>query len=1273
MCPRRMSLALLACVVTTAGGQPAERGPMPREYKPQWQRKLAGKDLEKAKDLHQRIAAAEEAGKQAEALRLAEEALAFCTRLQGADHFQVRDAQIRVADLKGAPLTAKQRAGLGEHRQLGPRIEALRAQRQYRQAIPLAEKARAILAEVRGENHPDYAHALIFLAGLYLSAGDSAKTEALHVEARDILKRRVGQNHPEYAYTLSILGSLHESKGEYAKAERCYLEARDCYHEVAGEGHAAYAVAVHNLAYLYESKGEYTKAEPLYREARDLFKRIYGENDPEYAVVLNNLAHFYQVVGDLAKAEPLYLEATDLRKRYQGENHPDYATSLNNLAGLYEAKGDYAKAEPLSLRALDLCKRQQGEKDPQYATRLSNLAMIYHAQGDYAKAEPLFLQARDLRKTLLGETHPLYAQSLNNLAAVYVARGEHAKAVPLHLEARDLYKRIVGDSHPDYGTSVQNLSALYESMGDLDKAEPLVREAREVFRRHSGESHPHYPVILSNLAGLCYKKADLATAERFYLEVQDLYHRLRRENHPYYVACLDGLATLYTTTRGDHARAEPLYLKARDLCLAVLGENHPHYGRCLDGLATLYQRQGDHAKSEACLRESQRAFEMSRLTHATGLDRAVGLRSSPYGGLAAARARLGQAADAFAAVEMNLARAVADEQARRRGAALPATQEGRRREIVDRLGALNRRILHLSTLAKPTEAERTELASLQEERRRQTVALARIAAEFSQSLVETPAAIRSALDPATALVVWVDDRSTDGLVQEHWACVVRSTGDPRWELLPYTGPKGKWSLEDDDCTRKLRFALRGPTATTAEIDTLVARTRAQRIAPVLKHLQGVRRLLVVGTHDMAGIPIELLAPDYQVEYVPSGTAVARASARPKYPGGNSLLAVGDPVFRTPKSSEPLLPPGGLLVQAVVPGGAAENLVSPGDVLLRYGDTDLTDVESLSKGIAANAGAKTVLVKVWRVADGKAVTKDIDVKPGRLGVNLDKQSARDVLAARHQSAEQIVALTRSGRVDPKSGEKKPWTELPATAAELDRITKLFDNADLLGRSSASEQKLEELRKGDKLKGYRYLHFATHGLADSDRALESFLVLAQDKLPRFKAKLGEKLYNGELSAREVLDDWKLDADLVTLSACESALGRSGGGDGLLGFTQAFLLAGARSVCLSLWEVDDNATALLMIRFYQNLLGKRGGLSAPMKKAAALREAKEWLRNLTAEEVLKVSGTVREGVSRGKGELPPPELTAKAVAPGGDLKVKPYADPRFWAAFILVGDPD
>ena len=195
---------------------------------------------------------------------------------------------------------------------------------------------------------------------------------------------------------------------------------------------------------------------------------------------------------------------------------------------------------------------------------------------------------------------------------------------------------------------------------------------------------------------------------------------------------------------------------------------------------------------------------------------------------------------------------------------------------------------------------------------------------------------------------------------------------------------------------------------------------------------------------------------------------------------------------------------------------------------------------------------------------------------------------------------------------------------------------------------------------------------HGEANNVRAFDSALILAQDKLPKdLRPEAGEPFLNGQLSASEVLEYWKLDAELVTLSACETAIGKSGGGDGMLGFAQAFLLAGSRSVCLSLWKVDDTATALLMDRFYRNLLGKREDGAKPMGKAAALGEAKKWLKNLNLEEATARLGVITEGVSRGSktgrnviGEIPRSKEAKDA---------KPYSSPKYWAAFILIGDPD
>ncbi len=146
------------------------------------------------------------------------------------------------------------------------------------------------------------------------------------------------------------------------------------------------------------------------------------------------------------------------------------------------------------------------------------------------------------------------------------------------------------------------------------------------------------------------------------------------------------------------------------------------------------------------------------------------------------------------------------------------------------------------------------------------------------------------------------------------------------------------------------------------------------------------------------------------------------------------------------------------------------------------------------------------------------------------------------------------------------------------------------------------------------------------------------------------------NKVVSAREVLDFWKLNADLVNLSAFPTGLGRQGGSEGLLGFALAFLLSGSRSVCLSLWEVDDIATAF-MLRFYQNLLGQRDGLTAPLAQAKALEEAQKWLRNLNATEATVSTAKLTGGIARGTRaektfKLPQPSTPAE-VATGDDYK--------------------
>jgi CHAT domain-containing protein len=123
--------------------------------------------------------------------------------------------------------------------------------------------------------------------------------------------------------------------------------------------------------------------------------------------------------------------------------------------------------------------------------------------------------------------------------------------------------------------------------------------------------------------------------------------------------------------------------------------------------------------------------------------------------------------------------------------------------------------------------------------------------------------------------------------------------------------------------------------------------------------------------------------------------------------------------------------------------------------------------------------------------------------------------------------------------------------------------------------------------------RILHFATHGLLNNSLPLNSALALSVPAAPK------PGVDNGLLQAWEIYERMHLDADLVTLSACESALGREARGEGLLGLARAFLFAGARSVVATLWRVTDDTTPVFMEHFY-------GALRKGSSKDEALRQA-------------------------------------------------------------------
>ena len=152
----------------------------------------------------------------------------------------------------------------------------------------------------------------------------------------------------------------------------------------------------------------------------------------------------------------------------------------------------------------------------------------------------------------------------------------------------------------------------------------------------------------------------------------------------------------------------------------------------------------------------------------------------------------------------------------------------------------------------------------------------------------------------------------------------------------------------------------------------------------------------------------------------------------------------------------------------------------------------------------------------------------------------------------------------------------WQDLPGTLTEVREIGRIVAGSTVVTGGEVSELRIKEMSARGALEDYRVLHFATHGLVVPPLPELSALVLSQDSSQADRE-------DGYLTMGEIAE-LKIRADFVNLSACETGLGKIFGGEGVVGLSQAFLVAGANGLSVSLWQVADESTRTFMVGLYR-----------------------------------------------------------------------------------------
>lgn len=932
------------------------------------------------------------------------------------------------------------------------------------------------------------------------------------------------------------------------------------------------------------------------RTARKLYaltRKTFGDNAPETTGRLLELAGLQQQAGDYGGALGSYEQYLALVERTKGPESRDTLTALSMQLGPYMVQGRYDELDPIQQRILALTKKLDGEVSQAYAVALQMYGTVLQLRNEMSSAQRVFEQVLALHERLApSKTDQSLISPIQLLGSIYWQSGQQQKAIAqfdraiaLVTSSKDVQVQLVA-------ATLWGVAAQYHYGGRDDLAAPLRKRVIALFTKEIDrleKTNPDDPMLSSMIGQLGFQyreEGDLANAEK----------QFRR------AIALDAKRGGFSGWTGSLAEIKRAAGKPRE-ALALLEEAQADLAKVAPQSATAYAGQiGD------VLREAGDYQRAEQVLKAYGADivKTYGKHHPIYGISQLGLARLYMASkrprDAERVLDTTL-----DLAERELSLVLATGTEtdhaiyfARNNYLLDTV--LNFQLRHAP---KSASAARLGLTTLLRRKGRVLDAAATNIKTIRAKLAPEDKKLLDELASARAMLAKLTVAGPSSTGQDSYAKEVAALEDQIQKLEIAVGKK---SAAYRAVTQTIELAavqkLIPKDARLVEIvnyaiyDPIAAYTISYKPPP-----RGYAAFVVGRTGDPvlvdlgAAGPIDTAIEDFR-------KAVSEPANKKVYDLGRELhrltLAKLEPAFGTSKRI--LLAPDGAL--NVVPFSA---LVDDKQQLLikKYTFTYLT------------SGRDLLRLKLKTKAQGGGV---MFADPSFDAATPAPTSG----GSRGRRSSDLASLL--------------WPPLPGTGAEADEIEKRIRGLKVYRGKQATETMLKQVH------GPKILHLATHGFflpdedapevgADGGRAslvpvqpppgsfenplLRSGLALAGAN------KLASGNDDGILTAMEASGLDLMGTKLVVLSACETGVGKVTNGDGVYGLRRALVIAGAESMVMSLWQVDDFATKELMSGYYAKL-------GAGKSRSSALREVQ-----------LELAGS------------------------------KKYAHPFYWAAFLPAGD--
>ncbi|HQR34179.1 MAG TPA: CHAT domain-containing protein [Blastocatellia bacterium] len=943
------------------------------------------------------------------------------------------------------------------------------------------------------------------------------------------------------------------------------------------------AETLHSLTMVWNLLGDSNQAMAAGQEYLAI-SRAMGDRRQE-ATGLSELGTIFNRLGDRRKGAEFHRQAMLLSRELGNRNQE--MISLNNLGVSYGSMGDLQQALNYYLQALPLA-RELGNRGME-ARLLNNIGLQYSSLGDVTKALEYCQESLALRRALGVPEEQI--TSLHNLSLIWFRSGKYQQALDSDKEALSL--AIAAGNRQFQVLASTLLGQIHLRLGEYSLAEEYLNQALKLSREAGYKDDE--AGILTNLGNLHLAREQVSQALNFYEQAISLHRALGSRTGLTTDLSQLGLARL---AQGETRQAIEHFNQALQLSrelgyprieasvLERLGRAHRMLGEWPKA-AELLQQSLDLSRSvNAVYTEREALYELAQLAIDRGdypqaqtrAEQAVKLIETARANVDSPDLRATYRGKAQKIYEILVEALVRQHEQNPAGdfaaRAFEASEQSRARSLIELLNEARanirqdvapelreqEQVLQQQLIGKSERLARMRAADLNKE---QTIALkgeiAALIAEYDAlqtRIRQTSPRYAALIAPEPLKLSDIQKQVLDGntLLLEY------SLGERQSYLFAVTAEAihsftlpGRKEIETKARLFYDLVTQRGTPGVfrSASESRQWLERKDQECATAALTLS---RTLLAPAAELLDKKRLLIVSDGILHYVPFAALPSPTTKRQ-----------GDSGTARTKNTSPVTPSSRRLIPLVV---NHEILSLPSASVL---------VELRRETVGREAARKTIAV----LADPVFEEND-----ERIRSKTSAEAGATSVKKRDEWAQLRDATMGSDLDSPSS-----LARLPFTRREAEKIVTLVPEAER--RLALGFEASRALALSPELGQYRYIHFATHGLLNNAHPELSGLAFSLfDEQARKQ--------NGFLRGMDVYN-LRLPAELVVLSGCRTALGTEVSGEGLVGLTRGFMYAGAKRVMAGLWKVDDAATAELMQRFYQQMLGEQH--STP---AAALRAA-------------------------------------------------------------------